>query len=158
METDILIVGGGSAGLSCALEVARLYEQKKAADPTLTMEMPTIMVLEKGSEIGAHSLSGAIMNPAALKELIPDFLAQGFPFESEVKEDEVHYLSKTFHFKLPLTPPPFKNHGNYIVSIKDEIKKVNLNPTSKRALSSNLKSLYLQKDLAALYFRHMQKK
>lgn len=117
METDILIVGGGAAGLSCALEIARLYEQKKEADPSTSMEMPTIMVLEKGSEIGAHSMSGAVLNPAALRELIPNYLELGFPFESEVKEDEVHYLSKTSNFKLPITPPPFKNHGNYIISL-----------------------------------------
>lgn len=117
METDVLIVGGGVAGLSCALEIARLYEQKKQSDPSYTAEMPTIMVLEKASEIGAHSLSGAVLNPSALKELIPNFLELGFPFESEVKEDEVHYLSDTSNYKLPITPPPFKNHGNYIVSI-----------------------------------------
>lgn len=117
METDVLIVGGGVAGLSCALEIANIYEKKKAADPTMTAEMPTIMVLEKASEIGAHSFSGAVMNPSALKELLPNYLELGFPFESEVKEDEVHYLTKTGNFKLPITPPPFKNHGNYIVSL-----------------------------------------
>ncbi|MBL7542254.1 MAG: electron transfer flavoprotein-ubiquinone oxidoreductase [Bdellovibrionaceae bacterium] len=117
METDVLIVGGGVAGLSCALQIANLYEQRKSADPNFSAEMPTIMVLEKASEVGAHSFSGAVMNPSALKELIPNFIEMGFPFESEVKEDEVHYLSKTGNFKLPMTPPPFKNHGNYIVSI-----------------------------------------
>lgn len=117
METDILIVGGGVAGLSCALEMARLHEKKKMEDSSFTAEMPSIMVLEKATEIGAHSLSGAVLNPAALKELCPNFMELGFPFESEVKEDEVHYLSKTSNFKLPITPPPFKNHGNYIISI-----------------------------------------
>ncbi len=117
MDTDVLIVGGGVAGLSCALEIANLFEKKKNADPSMTAEMPTIMVLEKAAEIGAHSFSGAVMNPSALKELLPNYLELGFPFESEVKEDEVHYLTKSGNFKLPLTPPPFKNHGNYIVSI-----------------------------------------
>ncbi len=117
METDVLIVGGGVAGLSCALEIANIYEKKKATDPNGAGEMPTIMVLEKASEIGAHSFSGAVMNPSALKELLPNYIELGFPFESEVKEDEVHYLTKVGNFKLPVTPPPFKNHGNYIVSL-----------------------------------------
>lgn len=117
METDVLIVGGGAAGLSCALEMVRLHEQKKSADPSAVGEMPTIMILEKGSEIGAHSMSGAVLNPAALKELLPNYLELGFPFESEVKEDEVHFLTKQASFKLPITPPPFKNHGNYIISL-----------------------------------------
>lgn len=117
MDTDVLIVGGGVAGLSCALEIANRYEKKKAADPSMAAEMPTIMVLEKAAEVGAHSFSGAVMNPSALKELLPNYLEQGFPFESEVMEDEVHYLTKSGNFKFPITPPPFKNHGNYIVSI-----------------------------------------
>ena len=76
-----------------------------------------IAVIEKGATVGAHILSGAVMDPKALKELIPDFLEQGAPVESPVKEDYFLYLTKTRAIKSPITPPPLKNHGYYIVSL-----------------------------------------
>jgi electron-transferring-flavoprotein dehydrogenase len=110
MDVDVLIVGGGSAGLSAALHLANLRE--KAGLPE-----QMIVVLEKGSEVGAHSLSGAVMNPAALTELVPNFKDEGCPLESEVVEDGVYYLGESTAFKFPITPPPFHNEGNYIVSV-----------------------------------------
>jgi electron-transferring-flavoprotein dehydrogenase len=107
MEVDVLIVGGGSAGLSCALKLAQLTEGKNL----------NIVVLEKGSEVGAHSLSGAVLKPTSLKELVPDFKEKGCPIETEVVEDAVHYLTAKSSFKFPLVPPPFVNHGNFVVSI-----------------------------------------
>lgn len=119
MEADILIIGGGSAGLSSAYQIQKKFEELKAAnDPSVEgKEAPMIIVLEKASEIGAHSFSGAVLNPISLKELFPNFKELSCPLESEVLEDSVHYLTATGSFKLPITPPPFKNHGNYIVSI-----------------------------------------
>jgi electron-transferring-flavoprotein dehydrogenase len=76
-----------------------------------------IVVLEKGSEIGAHSFSGAVLNPKALQELVPGFKDLDCPLDCEVVEDEVHYLGSDFNIKLPVTPPPFKNKGNYIISL-----------------------------------------
>lgn len=111
MDVDVVIVGGGAAGLSAALRISQMIEKEgKIKDPM-------IVVLEKASEVGAHSLSGAVLNPSALKELIPDYKEAGCPLESEVTYDAVHYLGEDFSFKLPITPPPFHNVGNYIVSL-----------------------------------------
>ncbi len=76
-----------------------------------------IGVIEKGAAVGAHILSGAVMDPKALRELIPDFVEQGAPLESPVNEDYFLYLTKTRAIRSPITPPPLKNHGYYIVSL-----------------------------------------
>jgi electron-transferring-flavoprotein dehydrogenase len=122
MDVDVLIVGGGAAGLSCAYKLAtdiEKHNQSIDAGSIKGEKIPEqmIVVLEKGSEIGAHSFSGAVLNPVALKELIPNFLELNCPLDSEVKTDAVYYLSQNSAFKLPFTPPPFHNVGNYIVSL-----------------------------------------
>jgi len=76
-----------------------------------------IGVIEKGASVGAHVLSGAVMDPRALRELIPDFEEQGAPLESPVLEDFFLYLTDKRSFRSPITPPPLKNHGYYIVSL-----------------------------------------
>lgn len=122
MDVDVLIVGGGAAGLSCAYKLATDIEKYNAAIDAGTLQAEKIpeqmiVVLEKGSEVGAHSFSGAVLNPSALKELIPNFQELGCPLDSEVKADAVYYLSQKSAFKLPMTPPPFHNVGNYIISL-----------------------------------------
>ncbi len=122
MDIDVLIVGGGAAGLSCAFKIATDIEKHNAAVDAGTLQQPKIpeqmiVVLEKGIEVGAHSFSGAVLNPKALNELIPNFKKLGCPLDSEVQKDAVYYLSKKSAFKLPIVPPPFHNEGNFIISL-----------------------------------------
>lgn len=122
MEVDVLIVGGGSAGLSCALHLSnqiKKHNEDVASGKVqgTAIQDPMIVVIDKGAEIGSHSFSGAVLNPKALQELVPDFKDKGCPLDSEVTEDAVYYLGDKSSFKLPITPPPFHNKGNYIVSL-----------------------------------------
>ena len=122
MEVDVLIVGGGIAGLSAAYQIANEIEKHnelvasgKLAAEAIPEQM--IVVIEKGSEIGAHSFSGAVLNTKALQELVPNYQELNCPLDAEVKKDSVYYLSQSSAFKLPITPPPFHNIGHHIVSV-----------------------------------------
>jgi electron-transferring-flavoprotein dehydrogenase len=122
LEMDVVFVGAGPANLSGALHLARLireHNEAVAADSGRGRALGEIEigVIEKGSSIGAHILSGAVMDPRALKELIPDFIEQGAPIESPVTNDEFVYLTKTRAIKSPITPPPLRNHDYLIVSL-----------------------------------------
>jgi len=121
LEADVLIVGAGPAGLSCALHLANLIEQHNQSKKSPALSAENIYVLEKAREIGAHQLSGAILDPAALRELVPDF-EKTAPLDTPVTGDAVYYLTAGGSFKLPITPPPLANHGNYIVSLNKLVK------------------------------------
>ena len=122
LEMDVVFVGAGPANLSGALHLARLvkaHDEKVARGerPGKPIGEIEIGVIEKGAYVGAHILSGAVMDPRALKELMPDFIEQGAPVESPVKQDYFLYLTKNHSIRSPITPPPLKNHGYYIVSL-----------------------------------------
>ncbi len=122
LEFDVLFVGAGPANLSGALHLSRLITSHndrvtRGESPGNTLSEIEIAVIEKGATVGAHILSGAVMDPKGLRELIPDFIEQGAPLESLVNEDYFLYLTEKYALRSPITPPPLKNHGYYIVSL-----------------------------------------
>ncbi|MCC7250644.1 electron transfer flavoprotein-ubiquinone oxidoreductase [Hyphomicrobium sp.] len=111
MEFDVVIVGAGPAGLAAAIRIKQLAAEKG--------EDISVVVLEKGSEVGAHILSGAVIDPIGLNRLIPDWRERGAPLATEVKEDRFLVLGPAGDIRLPnfLMPPLMNNHGNYVGSL-----------------------------------------
>jgi electron-transferring-flavoprotein dehydrogenase len=101
--------------MSAALRIAQL-QKERGGEPL------AIAVLEKAREAGAHMLSGAVLDPSALVDLVPDFKAKGAPLAADVRRDDIYFLTRTAKFRLPITPPFFQNHGNYIISLNRFVK------------------------------------
>jgi electron-transferring-flavoprotein dehydrogenase len=121
LEADVLVVGAGPAGLACALHLANLIKAHNASGAKPELSAENIYVLEKGREIGAHQLSGAIMNPKALAELVPDF-EKSAPLDTAVTDSAALFFTEKSSFRFPITPPPFVNTGNYVVSLSKIVK------------------------------------
>jgi electron-transferring-flavoprotein dehydrogenase len=119
LDVDVLFVGGGPAGLAGAIRLRQLLKAhneaaRAAGRPPLEL---SVALIDKGREIGSHALSGAVLDPRALAELLPDYAARGCPLEAQVAGDAVWFLTRNRRFALPVVPPPLRNHGNHVASL-----------------------------------------
>ncbi|MCK4775563.1 MAG: electron transfer flavoprotein-ubiquinone oxidoreductase [Candidatus Krumholzibacteria bacterium] len=120
LDVDVLFVGAGPGTLASAYHLQQLinaHNERVSSTGEGSAVEPMIAIIEKGREIGAHSFSGAVLDPVALHELVPDFEEKGCPLEKKIDEEDVYYLSKKGAFRLPITPSQMNNHGNYTLSL-----------------------------------------
>jgi electron-transferring-flavoprotein dehydrogenase len=115
LEMDILFVGAGPATLAAAIRLVDLCRERK-------LEVPSILVIEKASQVGEHQLSGAVMDPRGIADLVPGYRAKGFPIHHEVTWDAAYWFTEKRAIKFPVTPPNFANHGNFVISLNEVVK------------------------------------
>jgi electron-transferring-flavoprotein dehydrogenase len=123
LDVDVVIVGAGPAGLAAAYQLARMIQAHNASPATeKKLEGISIALLEKGKELGSHGLSGAVMDPSGIAELMPDWLERGCPVESPVTSDAFWYMTESMKLAAPIMPPPLQNHGNYVISLGEMVR------------------------------------
>ncbi len=121
MEADVVIIGGGPAGMACALRLSQLIDEHNQHHPDSRLSKDNVYVLEKAREVGQHCLSGALLDPRSMRELLPGFESEA-PIDAEVTKESVYFLNKDKARKLPIVPPPLQDHGNYVISINKFVK------------------------------------
>src|SRR3954469_13305063 len=121
MPADVVIVGGGPAGMGCALRLSQLIDEHNAKNSDSQLSKENIYVLEKAREIGQHCLSGALLDPRSMNELLPGFEREA-PIDAPVTKEAVYFLTEKYKFKAPITPPPLRDHGNYVISLNRFVK------------------------------------
>jgi electron-transferring-flavoprotein dehydrogenase len=121
MEADVTIVGGGPAGMACALRLAQLIDKHNRRHPDSQLSKDNIYVLEKAREVGQHNLSGAVLDPRAMDELLSGWRDEA-PLDAQVERESFYYLTEKKAYRAPMMPPPMRDHGNYIISINRFVK------------------------------------
>jgi electron-transferring-flavoprotein dehydrogenase len=124
LEMDVLLVGAGPANLGCALHLTNLiaaHDERARQTGGKKLGEVAIAIIEKAAEIGGHQLSGAVLDPSSLRELVPDFETEA-PLEAAVGEEHVYFLTNESRISLPVLPPPLRNHGNFVVSLNKLVR------------------------------------